>query len=159
MHGYRPFMRALVNALEISSFTPHELRTHGGRYWPQYKRRREKEPSSSFSLHFRKTVVFLSYKRVSLIGCLKALNFLTSKAKEKVLKSGDFRTFYGGQYRTRTCDPMHVKHVLIPAELTVHRGDYYIKSPGICQELFYFSAVCARTASGVTGRRRQQCRK
>ena len=28
----------------------------------------------------------------------------------------------GGQYRTRTCDPMHVKHVLIPAELTVQRG-------------------------------------
>ena len=54
---------------------------------------------------------------------------------------------------------MHVKHVLIPAELTVHRGGYYIKSPRICQDLFYFSAVCAQAVSGVAGRRRQQCRK
>ena len=44
---------------------------------------------------------------------------------------------------------MHVKHVLIPAELTVHRGGYYIKSPRICQDLFYFSAACARAVSGV----------
>ena len=32
-----------------------------------------------------------------------------AKNKEKALKSHDFRAFYGGQYRTRTCDPMHVK--------------------------------------------------
>ena len=44
---------------------------------------------------------------------------------------------HGGQYRTRTCDPMHVKHVLIPAELTVHRGSYYTKAPGICQGHFF----------------------
>ena len=50
------------------------------------------------------------------------LNFLARKVQEKAPKSADFGAFYGGQYRTRTCDPMHVKHVLIPAELTVQRG-------------------------------------
>ena len=50
---------------------------------------------------------------VELFGC---------KMQEKAPKSADFGAFYGGQYRTRTCDPMHVKHVLIPAELTVQRG-------------------------------------
>ena len=44
--------------------------------------------------------------------------------------------FYGGQYRTRTCDPMHVKHVLIPAELTVHQQVYYFRFRHICQALF-----------------------
>ena len=28
---------------------------------------------------------------------------------------------------------MHVKHVLIPAELTVHRGSYYSLKGAICQ--------------------------
>ena len=37
------------------------------------------------------------------------LNFLTGKMQEKAPKSTDFGAFYGGQYRTRTCDPMHVK--------------------------------------------------
>ena len=31
------------------------------------------------------------------------------KTQEKAPKSSDFGAFYGGQYRTRTCDPMHVK--------------------------------------------------
>ena len=31
------------------------------------------------------------------------------KMQEKAPKSTDFGAFYGGQYRTRTCDPMHVK--------------------------------------------------
>ena len=55
------------------------------------------------------------------------------KTQEKAPKSSDFGAFYGGQYRTRTCDPMHVKHVLIPAELTVHRGNYYIHKALFCQ--------------------------
>ena len=37
------------------------------------------------------------------------LNFLARKVQEKAPKSSDFGVFYGGQYRTRTCDPMHVK--------------------------------------------------
>ena len=37
-------------------------------------------------------------------------NFSTAKVQEKAPKSSDFGAFYGGQYRTRTCDPMHVKH-------------------------------------------------
>ena len=30
------------------------------------------------------------------------------KMQEKAQKSSDFGAFYGGQYRTRTCDPVHV---------------------------------------------------
>ena len=58
------------------------------------------------------------------------------KIQEKAPKSSDFGAFYGGQYRTRTCDPMHVKHVLIPAELTVHRvcESYYKGYGAVCQE-------------------------
>ena len=63
------------------------------------------------------------------------------KIQEKAPKSSDFGAFYGGQYRTRTCDPMHVKHVLIPAELTVHCGSYYTKAPGVCQGHFFVFAV------------------
>ena len=70
------------------------------------------------------------------------------KMQEKAPKSSDFGAFYGGQYRTRTCDPMHVKHVLIPAELTVHQRDYYSESRGICQALF--SRVYLKTGD-VTG--------
>ena len=50
------------------------------------------------------------------------VELFSCKMQEKAPKSADFGAFYGGQYRTRTCDPMHVKHVLIPAELTVQRG-------------------------------------
>ena len=34
--------------------------------------------------------------------------------------------FFGGRYRTRTCDPLHVKQVLIPAELIVHFYSAYV---------------------------------
>ena len=45
---------------------------------------------------------------------------------------------YGGRYRTRTCDPLHVKQVLIPAELTVrHSENYYIGCGEECQELSF----------------------
>ena len=53
----------------------------------------------------------------------------------------------GGQYRTRTCDPMHVKHVLIPAELTVHQRDYYSESRWICQALFSRYHAIRRSAA------------
>ena len=34
------------------------------------------------------------------------------KNKEKFPISYEIGNFYGARYRTRTCDPMHVKHVL-----------------------------------------------
>ena len=37
---------------------------------------------------------------------------LESEKKEKALKPLSFKAFSGARYRTRTCDPMHVKHVL-----------------------------------------------
>ena len=46
--------------------------------------------------------------------------------KNKTPKPYDFEVFVGGRYRTRTCDPLHVKQVLIPAELTVRRSEDYI---------------------------------
>ena len=69
------------------------------------------------------------------------------KMQEKAPKSSDFGVFYGGQYRTRTCDPMHVKHVLIPAELTVHQRDYYSESRWICQALFSRYHAIRRSAA------------
>ena len=47
------------------------------------------------------------------------------------------RHFYGGRYRTRTCDPPHVKRMLIPAELIVHVSvGYSNASASFCQPLF-----------------------
>ena len=57
------------------------------------------------------------------------------------------RFLYGGQYRTRTCDPMHVKHVLIPAELTVHQRGYYTRSRCVCQALFFRYHAISRSAA------------
>ena len=37
------------------------------------------------------------------------VEFFCCKMQEKTPKLNDFGAFYGGQYRTRTCDPMHVK--------------------------------------------------
>ena len=52
--------------------------------------------------------------------------------KEKLLRFPSEE--FGGRYRTRTCDPLHVKQVLIPAELTVrHSESYYIAESGHCQ--------------------------
>ena len=34
------------------------------------------------------------------------------KSKEKLPISYKTGSFFGARYRTRTCDPMHVKHVL-----------------------------------------------
>ena len=77
------------------------------------------------------------------------------KMQEKAPKSSDFGAFYGGQYRTRTCDPMHVKHVLIPAELTVHQRGYYTQSRCICQVLFFryhaISGFAVALDSGLFG--------
>ena len=75
------------------------------------------------------------------------LNFLARKVQEKAPKSSDFGVFYGGQYRTRTCDPMHVKHVLIPAELTVHQRGYYTRSRCVCQALFFRYHAISRSAA------------
>ena len=69
------------------------------------------------------------------------------KMQEKAPKSNDFGAFYGGQYRTRNCDTMHVNHVLIPAELTVHQRDYYSESRGICQALFSRYHAISRSAA------------
>ena len=69
------------------------------------------------------------------------------KMQEKAPKPSGFGAFYGGQYRTRTCDPMHVKHVLIPAELTVHQRDYYSESRWICQALFSRYHAIRRSAA------------
>ena len=47
------------------------------------------------------------------------------------------RHFYGGRYRTRTCDPPHVKRMLIPAELIVRVSvGYSNASASFCQPLF-----------------------
>ena len=55
----------------------------------------------------------------------------TTKNPETIAVS---RLFLGGRYRTRTCDPLHVKQVLIPAELTVrHSESYYIAESVHCQ--------------------------
>ena len=68
---------------------------------------------------------------------LSRLKKWAQKSPEVVETSGLFALISflvqldGGQYRTRTCDPMHVKHVLIPAELTVRiykASIVYIKS-------------------------------
>ena len=74
------------------------------------------------------------------------LNFLTAKCKKK-LRNQAISELFGGQYRTRTCDPMHVKHVLIPAELTVHQRDYYSESRWICQALFSRYHAIRRSAA------------
>ena len=53
----------------------------------------------------------------------------------------------GGRYRTRTCDPPHVKRMLIPAELIVRifqgKG-YYTKDNTPCQLFFalFFGKIC-----------------
>ena len=48
--------------------------------------------------------------------------------------------WFGGRYRTRTCDPLHVKQMLIPAELTVRILNY----PVLQDEGYYtaFFSVC-----------------
>ena len=42
--------------------------------------------------------------------------FIIATLFAKIVKTSGFLTiqrfFYGARYRTRTCDPMHVKHVL-----------------------------------------------
>ena len=77
-----------------------------------------------FSELFR-TIQFSKFCRLSEI----------SVKMTKALKPLRFQGFlYGGRYRTRTCDPLHVKQVLIPAELTVrHSENYYIAESGHCQ--------------------------
>ena len=68
---------------------------------------------------------------------------ITTKAKKKSPGIVEIpRLFVGGRYRTRTCDPLHVKQVLIPAELTVrHSKNYY--SAGVCTCQAFFSC-CAK---------------
>ena len=48
------------------------------------------------------------------------------------------RHFYGGRYRTWTCDPPHVKRMLIPAELIVRVSvGYSNASVPFCQPPFF----------------------
>ena len=59
--------------------------------------------------------------------------------------------YYGGRYRTRTCDPLHVKQVLIPAELTVRQKRMLLYLlPGHLSSIF-FHAKMDGTASDRAG--------
>ena len=76
-----------------------------------------------------RTIQFLKFHRTSEIFVKMT----------KALEPLRFQGFlHGGRYRTRTCDPLHVKQVLIPAELTVrHSESYYIAGIRTCQALSY----------------------
>ena len=52
-----------------------------------------------------------------------------------------------GRYRARTCDPSHVKRMLIPAELIV-RGSYITSPLRFCQAVFLYDFSSSR----VTGK-------
>ena len=59
---------------------------------------------------------------------------LARKVKRNNLCPPDKGCFFsGGRYRTRTCDPPHVKRMLIPAELIVQSKGHYNRYPVPCQ--------------------------
>ena len=72
------------------------------------------------------------------------------RGKNKTPKPFYFEVFVGGRYRTRTCDPLHVKQVLIPAELTVRHSENYNITGGMeCQAFFLrFSKIFLEQEKG-----------
>ena len=71
------------------------------------------------------------------VHCCQSPFFFLSMLRKYKNAATFVAAFYGGRYRTRTCDPPHVKRMLIPAELIVRVSvGYFNASASFCQPLF-----------------------